>query len=90
MCQLFLHSVINVQAAWTLWLAMKASEVTALRSKYGLRPARRDAEPQVVGLTPQTTNERRANTMKTYILRDPKTVELQNDSIAGFADDFHL
>jgi hypothetical protein len=31
----------------------------------------------VVGLTPQTTNERRANTMKTYLLRTPKTVEPQ-------------
>src|SRR6266516_943246 len=53
---------------------MKAKAVSALRSKRGLRPVVRDAEPQVVGLAPQTTNERRANTMKTYILRDPKTV----------------
>ena len=35
------------------------------------------AEPQVVGLTPQTTDEWKANTMKTYILRDPQPVELQ-------------
>ncbi len=44
-----------------------------------MRTAKRNAEPQVVGLTPQTTrNDRRANTMKTYILRDPKAVEPQN------------
>ena len=54
---------------------MKSEAVSALRSKRGLRPGKEDAEPPVVGLTPQTTNERRANTMKTYILRDPKTVE---------------
>src|SRR6266568_3926493 len=57
---------------------MKAKAVSALRSKRGLRPGLRDAEPQVVGLTPQTTKARRANTMKTYILRDPQTVEPQN------------
>ena len=50
--------------------------MSALRSKRGLRRVN-GAEPQVVGLTPQTTNERRANTMKTYLLRDPKTVEPQ-------------
>ena len=54
---------------------MKGKAVSALRSKRGLRPGKEDAEPPVVGLTPQTTNERGANTMKTYILRDPKTVE---------------
>jgi len=58
---------------------MKAQAVSALRSKRGLRPEMsREAEPQVVGLAPQTTNDRRANTMKTYLLRDPKTVETQN------------
>src|SRR5437867_2515494 len=57
---------------------MKAKAVSALRSKRGLRPGVRDAEPQVVGLAPQTTKARRANTMKTYILRDPQTVEPQN------------
>jgi hypothetical protein len=32
-----------------------------------------------VGLTPQTTkDDRRADTMKTYILRAPKAVEPQN------------
>ena len=57
---------------------MKAKAVSALRRKRGLRPVERVAGPQVVGLTPQTTNERRANTMKTYLLRAPKTVEPQN------------
>jgi len=55
---------------------MKVKQVSALRER-GLRPEMRVAEPQVVGLAPQTTNERKANTMKTYILRDPKTVEPQ-------------
>jgi hypothetical protein len=57
---------------------MKASKVSALRSKRGLHRVS-GAEPQVVGLTPQTTNERRANTMKTYLLRAPKTVESQTE-----------
>src|ERR1035437_4675075 len=56
---------------------MKANKVSALRSKRGLHPAGRGAEPQVVGLTPQTTMKRKANTMKTYILRSTKTVEPQ-------------
>ena len=56
---------------------MKAQAVSALRSERGLRRVI-GAEPQVVGLTPQTTNERRANTMKTYLLRAPKPVELQS------------
>ena len=55
---------------------MKAKVVPALRSKRGLRRASA-AEPPVVGLTPQTTKKRRASTMKTYILRTPKTVEPQ-------------
>ena len=43
-----------------------------------MRPeVKRAAEPQGVGLAPQTTNEPSANTMKTYLLRDPKTVEPQ-------------
>ena len=50
--------------------------MSALRRKRGLRRVS-GAEPQVVGLAPQTTNERRANTMKTYILRDPRAVEPQ-------------
>src|SRR5450432_427771 len=56
---------------------MKVKVVSALRSKRGLRPVKRVAEPQVVGLTPQTTMKRKANTMKTYILRPPKPVEPQ-------------
>ncbi len=57
---------------------MKAKAVFALRSKRGLRPEmNRAAEPQVVGLAPQTSNERRADTMKTYILRERKAVESQ-------------
>ena len=56
---------------------MKVKAVSALRSKRGLRPVKRVAEPQVVGLTPQTTMKRKANTMKTYILRQPKPVESQ-------------
>src|ERR1035437_10445980 len=55
---------------------MKRVKVSALRER-GLRPVVRVAEPQVVGLPPQTTNERKADTMKTYILRENKTVEPQ-------------
>ena len=42
---------------------MKVKVVPALRER-GLRPVGRVAEPQVVGLAPQTTNERKADTMK--------------------------
>ena len=56
---------------------MKGKAVSALRSKRGLRPVMRVAEPPVVGLTPQTTNEWKANTMKTYILRHSQPVEPQ-------------
>ena len=59
---------------------MKGKAVSALRSKRGLRPVMRVAEPQVVGLTPQTTEERKTDTMKTYILRDPKPVQPQKAS----------
>jgi len=55
---------------------MKVKAVSALRSERGLRRVN-GAEPQVVGLTPQTTMKRKANTMKTYILRQPETVESQ-------------
>ena len=58
---------------------MKVKPVSALRER-GLRPDGRVAEPPVVGLAPQTTNERKANTMKTYILRDSKTVEPQKSN----------
>ena len=58
---------------------MKVKQVPALRRKRGLRRVS-GAEPQVVGLTPQTTAQRRADTMRTYILRDPKAVERQTPS----------
>jgi hypothetical protein len=58
---------------------MKARAVPALRIERGLRTEAGNAEPQVVGLAPQTTvMTERANTMKTYILRDSKAVEPQN------------
>ena len=50
--------------------------MSALRSKRGLHRVN-GAEPQVVGLAPQTTDERKADTMKPYILRNPKPVQLQ-------------
>ena len=50
--------------------------MSALRGKRGLRCVN-GAEPQIVGLTPQTTDERKTDPMKTYILRDPKSVEPQ-------------
>lgn len=58
---------------------MKAKAVSALRDKRGLRPdVSRAAEPQVVGLAPQTTMmTERTDTMKTYLLRDPNAVEPQ-------------
>ena len=55
---------------------MEVKAVSALRSKRGLHRVN-GAEPPVVGLTPQTTNEWKANTMKPYILRTPKGVESQ-------------
>ena len=52
--------------------------MSALREERGLRRVS-GAEPQDVGRAPQTTmNDRKANTMKTYILRDPKAVEPQS------------
>ena len=57
--------------------AGSGSGVCFFRDEHGLRRVS-GAEPQVVGLAPQTTmNDRKANTMKTYILRDPKAVEPQ-------------
>ena len=57
---------------------MKAKAVSALRGERGSRPEEREAEPQVVGLAPQTTsNDRKVNTVKTYILHDPTAVETQ-------------
>jgi len=58
---------------------MKVKAVSALRSKRGLHRVS-GVEPQVVGLTPQTTDERKTDTMKTYILRDPKPVEPQKST----------
>lgn len=56
---------------------MKAKAVFALRNERGLHRMS-GAEPQVVGLAPQTTvMTERANTMKPYLLRRPKTVERQ-------------
>jgi hypothetical protein len=57
---------------------MEVKAVSALRDKRGLRRAS-GAGPQVVGLTPQTTQKRKANTMKTFILRQPKPVEPQKN-----------
>ena len=54
---------------------MKREKVSALRSKRGLLPARQVAELQVEGLTPQTTKERKVNTVKTYLLKNAATVE---------------
>ena len=69
---------------------MKATAVSALRSKRGLHRVS-GAEPQVVGLTPQTTLIRRTDTMKTYLLRNPNPVEPQKpvrflDAFAGSLD----
>lgn len=56
--------------------------MSALRDERGLRRVS-GAEPQVVGLAPQTTMmTARANTMKTYILRDPNRVEPQKPARA--------
>ena len=43
-----------------------------------MRPVMQVAEPQVVGLTPQTTVMGKADTMKTYILRSAQTVQRQS------------
>jgi hypothetical protein len=53
---------------------MKVEGVRALRSKRGLHRAS-GAGPQVLGLAPQTTKERNADTMKTYLLKNTATVE---------------
>jgi len=55
---------------------MKVKTVSALRSERGLHRVN-GAEPQVVGLASVTTDERKTDTMKTYILRDHKPVEPQ-------------
>jgi len=53
---------------------MKAKEVPALRSKRGLHRVS-GAEPQLVGLAPQTMKEKKADTMKTYPLKNTPAVE---------------
>src|SRR5450755_980225 len=55
---------------------MKVNKVSTLRSKRGLHRVS-CAEPQVVGHTPQTTNERKTDTMRTYILRHFQPVQPQ-------------
>ena len=51
--------------------------MSAFRDERGLRRVS-GAAAQIVGLAPQTTmNDRKANTMRTYILRDPNAVEPQ-------------
>jgi len=53
---------------------MKVKKLSALRSKRALHRMN-GAEPQVVGLTPQTTDIRKTDAMTPYILRQPKPVE---------------
>lgn len=66
---------------------MKVKVVSALRIERGLRPAGGDAEPQVVGLAPQTTVlAKRTDTMKTYLLRDPNAVEAQKARLVEASD----
>ena len=56
---------------------MKAKAVSALWDKRELRSEmNRIAEPQVVGLAPQTTGmTERTDAMNTYLLRGPNAVE---------------
>jgi transposase len=60
---------------------MKAKAVSVLRDDRGLRRAS-GAEPHVVGPAPQTTNEWKTDTMKTYILKPFLPVEPQGSSNA--------
>jgi len=72
---------------------MKANVVPALQSKRGLRPVRRVDEPQVVGLSPQATKEKKADTMKTYLLKTSPAVEPKakgKDVVIAGRDDFHI
>ena len=55
---------------------MKVNKVSALRSKRGLDRVS-GAGPQVVRLTPHTTDERKTDIMKTYILRGLEAVEAE-------------
>lgn len=64
-------------AAYSVSTSLGAEAVSALREELRLRRGS-GVEPQVVGLTPKTTSiDRRANTMKPYILRAHKAVEPQ-------------
>src|SRR5450759_5496746 len=78
---------MRAMPAQTLWLAMKAKQGSALRER-GLRRVC-GAEPPIEAVTqltdphpnnrePPSNIERKTDTMKTYILRDPSTVEAQN------------
>ena len=62
------------------FLEIRKGELSALDTEI-----EREAEPQVVGLTPQTPVNRKASTMKTYLLRDPNAVEPQNPRLATFS-----
>jgi hypothetical protein len=53
---------------------MKRKVAPALRSKRGLHRAS-GAEPAWMGLAPQTMKEKKADTMKTYLLKTSRAVE---------------
>jgi len=61
---------------------MKVKQVSAFRSKRGLRRVS-GAGPQVVGLTPGTTDERKMDAMKRYILRGLEAVEAEKINASG-------
>ena len=46
----------TLHVAWTVWLAMNVNKVSAFQNKRGLLRVS-GAGPQVVGLTPQTTDD---------------------------------
>src|SRR6185295_19965618 len=56
---------------------MKAKAVSVSRDKRGLPVVMRPALPHVVELTSQTTQKRKTDTMKDYILHTQNTVEPQ-------------
>src|SRR5436190_14626559 len=56
---------------------MKAKAVSVSRDKRGLPAVMRPALPQVVELASQTTQKRKTDTMKKYILHPSQTVEPQ-------------
>jgi hypothetical protein len=68
-----------LDVAQSVWLAMKRVKVSAFPER-GLRPdGCREAEPQVWPIK-NSNLEKKADTMKTYILRDPQAVEPQKPS----------